>query len=279
MIDSFSSILSISDREFNDMVTYVYGKFGIDLSKKKQLIEGRLSHTLKSKGIKSFGDYLRILKSPSTDPTEVQAFLNIITTNHSYFARETEHFDYLVKTVLPELERSRPKVLRIWSAGCSSGQEAYNMAMVIDQYFGNRKSQWDTTILASDISTKVLTKAQEGIYPEDNLTGLPDSWKSNYFKKLPNGHYQVVDKIRNEVVFRTGNLMEPFRVKNPFDIIFCRNVMIYFDKDTTNRLVRKFYDVTADNGYLFIGHSESVDKTTIKYKYVKPAIYKRALGG
>ncbi len=269
-----SVIIKISDKEFDDIAQFVYQKYGIDLKRKKQLIEGRLSYTLTAKGFKNFSEYFDYLKKDRSGE-EMQLFLNKITTNHSYFARETDHFEYLAKVVLPELEKKRHGELRIWSAGCSSGQEAYNIAMVIDQYFGSRKNMWDTTILASDISTNVLMKAQEGIYAPDNLTGLPDAWIKNYFNKLPSGALQVSDKIRNEVVFRIANLMEPFSYKKPFDIIFCRNVMIYFDQQTTNNMVKKFYDATANGGYLFIGHSESVDKNTLKYETLKPSIFKR----
>ena len=275
-ITQASSLISITDEEFKDIVSFVYNKYGINLQKKRQLIEGRLSYTLKSKGLKTFSEYMKFIRADKTNQ-EIQLFLNKITTNHSYFARETDHFDFLTSTALPYLEKIRKKELRIWSAGCSSGQEAYNIAMAIDQYFGPRKQEWDTTILASDISTNVLTKAKEGIYPADNLNGLPEAWKKQYFKALPNGTYQVVDKIRNEVVFRITNLMEPFSYKKPFDIIFCRNVMIYFDQETNTRLIEKFYQANAQNGFLFIGHSESVDKTRTKYDCVKPAIYQKKL--
>lgn len=268
------SLVKLSDEEFHQLTSFVYSHYGIDLSKKKQLIEGRLSYTLHSKGMKSFSEYMRLLFHDKTGE-EMHLFLNKITTNHSYFGRENEHFDFLMQVALPQLEKTRHGDLRIWSAGCSAGQEAYNIAMVMDQYFGPRKSQWDTTILATDISTNVLTKARQGIYSAENVKGLPPTWQSKYFTKLPDGNYQVCDKIRKEVVFRIFNLMDPFVYKKPFDIIFCRNVMIYFDAPTTNRTVAKFYEATAPGGYLFIGHSESVDRAHTKYTYVRPAIYQK----
>lgn len=269
-------LIHLSDQEFQDLRSFVYNKYGIDLSKKRQLIEGRLSHTLKDKGMNSFAQYMQMLRS-DTSGTEILTFLNKITTNHSYFGRENEHFDFLARVVLPDLERTRRGDLRIWSAGCSAGQEAYNIAMTIDQYFGPRKSQWDTTILATDISMDVLTRAKRAIYTADNISGLPAAWKTQYFKALPDGTYQVCDKIRREVVFRPFNLMDPFQYKKPFDIIFCRNVMIYFDKETTNRLVNKFYDATANGGYFFIGHSESLNKATTRYTYLQPATYQKRI--
>lgn len=276
MVTSFDqpALVKLTDDEFQKLISFVYSHYGIDLAKKRQLIEGRLSHTLRTKGMSSFSEYMRLLFNDKTGE-EMHQFLNKITTNHSYFARENEHFDFLMNVALPQLEKTRNGDLRIWSAGCSAGQEAYNIAMVMDQYFGPRKSQWDTTILATDISTNVLTKARQGVYSAENVKGLPPTWRTKYFTKLADGNYQVCDKIRQEVVFRIFNLMDPFVYKKPFDIIFCRNVMIYFDSPTTNRTVAKFYEATAMGGYLFIGHSESIDRERSKYTYLRPAIYQK----
>lgn len=271
-------LIHLTDQEFKDLTGFVYQKFGIDLSKKRQLIEGRLSHTLRDKNMKNFSEYMQMLRK-DTSGEEIHLFLNKITTNHSYFARENEHFQFLLDHVLPDLERRRHGDLRIWSAGCSAGQEAYNIAMTIDQYFGSRKGGWDTTILATDISTNVLTKAKQAIYPEDNVKGLPAAWRTKYFSKLPDGNYQVCDRIRKEVVFKIFNLMDSFVYKKPFDIIFCRNVMIYFDKPTTTRVVNKFFDAMSDGGYFFIGHSESLNKTDTKFSYLQPATYQKRLTG
>ncbi|WP_458863334.1 CheR family methyltransferase [Acidaminobacterium chupaoyuni] len=272
---SSGTLIQITDREFRDLISFVYKMYGIDLTKKRGLIEGRLSNTLKAKNMTTFSEYMNFLFSDRSGE-EMHTFLNKITTNYSYFARETDHFDFLMQTALPFLENRRSKDLRIWSAGCSSGQEPYNIAMAIDQYFGSRKAGWDTTILATDISTNVLSKAKEAIYPASNLEGLPPQWKKKYFSLLPNGDFQVLPSIKKEVVFRTFNLMDPFVYKKPFDIIFCRNVMIYFDAATTQKLIDKFYRATAPGGYLFIGHSESIDKRTSDYVCLKTAVYQKA---
>lgn len=271
-----TGIIRISDNEFRTLVQFVHSKYGIDLSQKRLLIEGRLSQTLRNKNLSSFKDYLDLLFK---DPTgaEMTLLLNKITTNHSYFARENEHFEFLMKHILPYMEKTRKnRDLRTWSAGCSAGQEPYNLAMAYDQYFGPRKSSWDTTILATDISQKVLGKARRAIYPSNNLTDVPPPWKKQYFKALPSGEFQVCDQIRKEVIFKVFNLMDPFQFKKPFDIIFCRNVMIYFDTPTTERLIEKFYEVTAPGGYLCIGHSEVINKDATKYQYIMPAIYQRS---
>ena len=267
-------LVKITDNEFTELVDFVYRRYGITLSKKRQLVEGRLTHTIKERGLTSFREYMQVLVNDKTGD-EMINFLNKITTNHSYFARETEHFDFLIEQALPFLEKSRRGELRIWSAGCSAGQEAYNIAMTMDQYFGTRKNQWDTRILATDISMNVLDKGKAAVYPEDNIKDLPDQWKAKYFKRLPDGSFQVNENIRGEVIFRIFNLMDTFVYKKPFDIIFCRNVMIYFDQETRNNLIDKFYQATAEGGYLMIGHSEVLDKARAKYQFIKPSVYQK----
>lgn len=274
MIAQNSPIVNITDAEFEKIVGFVYRTYGIDLRKKRQLIEGRLSQTLKAKGMTSFDQYFKHLLDDKSG-TEMNLFLNKITTNHSYFGRENEHFEFLQNVALPDLEKRRQKELRIWSAGCSAGQEAYNIAMTIDQYFGPRKNLWDTRILATDISTAVLEKAKIGAYTPDNLKDLPPVWRSKYFKMQPDGTYQISEAMRKEVIFKVFNLMDQFVYKKQFDIIFCRNVMIYFDAETTTKLVKKFYDATSEGGYLFIGHSESIDKEKTGYTYVRPSTYQK----
>lgn len=266
--------IKLTDDEFKRLIDYVYGKFGIDLSQKRQLIEARLYNTLRTNHLTSFSGYLEMLLGDKSGE-QIHEFLNKITTNYSYFARENDHFDFLMKTALPYLEKRRKGEMRIWSAGCSSGQEPYNMAMAIDQHFGPKKRFWDTKILASDISVNVLTKASKGIYPMDSAKDLPAIWRSRYFQMTPDKQLQVCDEIRSEVIFKIFNLMDPFVFRKPFDIIFCRNVMIYFDVPTTNRLVQKFYDALSEGGFFFIGHSESIDKANTKFQQVGPAVYQK----
>lgn len=272
-------MLTITDQEFRDLTTYVHQHYGIDLSKKRVLIEGRMSNMLTSHGMTTFRQYMDFLFADKSGQ-EMTQLLNKLTTNYTYFRRETEHFDYLMSTVLPYFEQTRTShVLQIWSAGCSSGQEPYTMAMHISDYFGSRKPSWDTVILASDISENAMGKAKQAIYTAEEIKDVPPGWRSKYFVDLHNGSYQVTEAIRNEVVFRKINLMEPFQFKKPFDLIFCRNVMIYFDSPTKDRLVNKFYDWTADTGYLFIGHSESINREATRYTYLQPAIYQKRSGG
>ena len=269
-----SRILRMTDAEFADLTGFVKQKYGIDLTKKRVLIESRLSFELSQRGFTSFRQYLDSVKEDQSG-NEMTTMLNKLTTNLSFFMREQEHFTFMEQELIPYFLKTRKNnEFRIWSAGCSSGQEAYNIAMVLDQYFGARKGNWDTTILATDISMKVLTKAQKGIYTEQELSGLPPAWRTKYLVPRADGTFQICDKIRREVVFRPGNLMEPFHFKRPFDLIFCRNVMIYFDGPTKDSIINKFYNATSEGGFLFIGHSESIGNNS-RYQYVKPAIYQR----
>lgn len=271
-----SGLIRITPKEFQDLYTYVKTHYGVNLENKQTLIEGRMTNYLRDKGITSFNQYLDVLRRDRSGE-EATNLINRLTTNYSYFMREPEHYDFLKKVILPQLVQthSHDHDLRIWSAGCSAGQEAYTTAMVIDEFFGPQKAQWDATILATDISQNVLDKATQGIYEGENLKDIPPAWKTKYFTKTGPDLYQVNSKIRSQVIFRTLNLMEPFSFRKPMDLIFCRNVMIYFDAPTKNRLVEKYYDCLADGGYLLIGHSETIDRSASRFRYVKPAIYQR----
>lgn len=269
-----NNLIRMTDEEFITLTTFVKKKYGIDLTKKRTLIEGRLTNELKQRGFPSFKAYFDVLFKDDSG-NEVITLLNKLTTNLSYFMRENKHFEFLQKQVLPYFEKSRRNELRIWSAGCSTGQEAYNTAMFIDEYFGPRKKNWDTRILATDISMKAMSKAKAAIYTEEEIKDIPSAWKSKYFNALPDGRFQICERLRNEVIFRPLNLMEPFQFKKPMDLIFCRNVMIYFDAPTKQKLVDKFYDWTSPGGFLFIGHSESINNEHSRYTYIQPAIYQK----
>lgn len=208
----------------------------------------------------------------------VTAMLNKLTTNYTYFLREEAHFKYLWDVILPDLEKkhARDKVLSIWSAGCSSGEEPYTISMYLKEYFGVHASQWDTRILATDISQKILSTAVTASYSEESLSSLPPNWKQKYFTPAGNNNYSVAPAIKKNVIFKTFNLMNAITFKKKFDLIFCRNVMIYFDQSTKDALVRRFYNATVPGGHLFIGHSEGLTKSTCPYDYVQPAIYRKS---
>ncbi len=240
------------------------------------MIEGRLGNVLDSKGFSDYSSFLDMVFADKSG-TEVVNLMNRLTTNHTYFLRETEHYEFMRDTFLPEMKaKKNKKVIYLWSAGCSSGEEPYTNVIEMLEYFGSEASQWDTKLLATDISVKVLAKAQQAVYHEDTMKNLSPEVVRKYFTSVGDNCYRVNDEVKKQVVFRVFNLMDqiPYR-KNPFDLIFCRNVMIYFDNDTKVKLVNRFYDVLAPGGYLFIGHAESIPRDATNFRYIKPAIYQK----
>lgn len=269
-------MINLKDNEFKELMWYMKANYGINLTEKKLLIEGRLSNMVSEKGFTNFSDYLKFVFADTTG-NEISTLINKLTTNHTYFMREAEHFKYFRDSVLPYLEaNSKSKDLRIWSAGCSSGEEPYTLAMIIADYFGDQSAMWNTKILATDISQKVLQTAGKGIYSYDAINTIPKYWSMKYFNKVENENYEIDREMKNEVIYRNFNLMSDiFPFKKKFHVIFCRNVMIYFEPKTKMELINKFYDMTESGGYLFIGHSESVNKNETNYKYIMPAVYRK----
>lgn len=266
----------LTDADFTRLYTYVKTHYGIDLSKKKPLISSRLSNVLLQDGYHDFTQYTDEIIS-GRHPEMVSAMLNRLTTNYTYFLREKEHFDFLKQTVLPELaaRHAHDHTLSIWSAGCSSGEEPYTISMYLNEFFSSQPGNWDTRILATDISQNVLETAQAPSYNAEALAELPANWRQKYFIQTGNDRYTVSSALRQNVIFRPFNLMEPIRFKRKFDLIFCRNVMIYFDRPTKEALVQRFFQATVPGGYLFIGHSEGLDKERCPYQYLYPAIYQK----
>lgn len=270
--------MEITDAEFQRLVKFMYDNFGINLSAKRVLVQGRLGNMLRDRSFKSYNDYIDAVINDKSG-AEITTILNKLTTNHTFFMREPEHYTYMKEVILPYITSvSKDHVLRIWSAACSSGEEVYTIAMLMDEFFGADKANWDTRILASDISQNVIAKAKAGIYSEEGMKGLSNEWKSRYFNKLEDGNFEICQAIKDEVVFKTFNLMNPMPEKykaKPFDLIFCRNVMIYFDMPTKQALVNRFYDVIKPGGYFYIGHAESINRQDTKFQYIKPAIYRK----
>jgi len=268
-------MISIKENEFIELTKFLKNNYGINLTRKKNLIEGRLNNVLIEKGFNNFREYIDYIYSDNTK-NELTTLINKLTTNHTFFMREQEHFQFFKNTILPYLsERVKDKDLRVWSAGCSSGEEAYTLAMIMEDYFAEKSYLWDKKILASDISVNVLQAAEKGIYNLEDLRKMPESWKIKYFNKLDKDTYQINSKLKNEVIFRVFNLMDEFPFKRKFHVIFCRNVMIYFDQETKEKLIRKFYDMTEEGGYLFIGLSEAISKTEVPYEFVKSSVYRK----
>ena len=269
-------MLTLNDRDFQTLITFIHQNYGIDLSKKRQLIVGRLSNTIVSLGFSSFGEYIDNLVT-NKKPEDIELMLNKLTTNYTFFMRERAHFDLFKDTILPYLvETKKDKVLSIWSEACSSGEEPYTISMILKEFFGSKAAAWDTRVLATDISQNALKAAKSAVYDEEALKELDPGWKSKYFRPAGEpGTFTVAPEIQSNVIFRTFNLMDPIRFKLKFDVIFCRNVMIYFDQPTKDALVQRFFNATNPGGYLLIGHSEGLNKTTTPYKYLKPATYRK----
>lgn len=272
----------LSDSEFRAIRDLVYKHTGIYLTEnKKTLIVARLHRMLIEKGFKDFSAYCAFVGKDSSGRA-LSDLVNRISTNHTFFYREKAHFEFFSARTLPEvrdmLMKNHSRDLRVWCAGCATGEEAYTIVMMMLEYFGSEYFNWDAGVLATDISEKVLDIAKEGFYSEERLEHLPEYLKKKYFRKTLKGLWEISDIVRKEVTFRRFNLMNPtFPFKEKFHIIFCRNVMIYFDRFAKDALVKRFYEMTSPGGYLFVGHSESLERNRTAYRYVVPAVYKKGV--
>lgn len=275
--------IEIDDKEFGLFQRLIYNKSGINLaSSKKELLKSRLMKRLREKSLSSFKEYYQYITEEDTTGEELVSMLDCISTNLTEFFRESAHFNFLSENVLPVLlenrRKNREKRIRIWCAGCSTGEEPYSISMILSDCI-EQLLEWDIKILATDLSTRVLKKASQGAYAKDRLRGIPNQMLNTYFERgLHNlkDCYQIKDFLKKLIVFRRLNLTdEIFPFKGQFDFIFCRNVMIYFDKQTQTELISKFYKHLAPDGYLFIGHSESLAGTETRFRYVRPTIYQK----
>jgi len=267
------------DSEFDFIRNLVYERSRINLSSdKRQLVTARLGKRLRATKLANIGEYCRLLKSPGADE-ELANLIDAISTNHTFFFREIAHFDYLRKSVVPEMQaRSRTErwtKFRVWSAACSSGEEPYSIAMTLAEAL----PAYPWQIEATDISHRVLEKAAAGIYSEDTVAKLPRETLRTHFQRgfgPQEGNYRVKRLLRDRIAFHHLNLLEgepPFR--EPFHVIFCRNVMIYFDRPTQEQLVARLASRLIPGGYLFVGHSESLTQARHDLQAVKPAIYRK----
>ncbi|MDD4736465.1 MAG: protein-glutamate O-methyltransferase CheR [Kiritimatiellae bacterium] len=271
--------MSITDHEFDRIRELVYSRFGINLTEQKRsLVVGRLQKVLKQKNFATFSDFIRYVEADKTGEA-LDTLVNRISTNHTFFFREKEHFTYLTEQALPEVVgRMSDRDMRLWCAACSSGEESYGLAMLLMDYFGEDYRNWNAGLLATDISAHVLGIARRGVYPSDRVREVPPMMKNRYFTKVDKENYQVTEAVRREVTYRRFNLMNTdFPFKKPFHIVFCRNVMIYFDVETRDALARRFFDHMMPGGYLFIGHSETLRRDICPFEYVRPAVYRKPL--
>ena len=266
------------DEDFNALRTLVRQLTGISLSEaKRELVYGRLSRRLRALGLQSFSAYRDMLASNPEGPEMVE-FVNAITTNLTSFFRESHHFDHLRDQVLlPLLKRGPGLRLRIWSAGCSTGEEPYSIAMTVREALPEG-ARHDIKILATDLDSDVLARARNGVYAEDRVRGLSADRRSRFFREHREGSvvkYRVTPDLQELITFNQLNLMNPLPMKGPLEVIFCRNVVIYFDKDTQRDLFRRYSQLQRPGDTLFLGHSESMFKVSDDYTLVGRTIYRR----
>ncbi len=276
------TLLSIELREslFSKISKLVKGRFGINLHDgKKELVKARLTKRLRQLHMTSFEEYFDFLKSDSNG-TEMVAMIDALSTNLTSFFREKKHFDFLTGTLVPEFVNNASKVgqkrLRVWSSGCSSGEEPYSLGITLSEALSLHS--WNVKILATDISSRMLAAAKAGVYSAERLNGVLPQFRSRYFEMEGDSRdklFRVKASLRKLVHFGRLNLMGSWPMSGPFDVIFCRNVMIYFDKKTQGELVNRYWQLLRPGGVLFVGHSESLTGIKHQFKYVQPTVYRR----
>jgi chemotaxis protein methyltransferase CheR len=266
----------LSPAQFARISELLHRLCGIDLQVGKEcLVKARLAKRLRALGLRDFDEYVQYIERDGSGQ-ELLTMIDSLSTNKTSFFREEQHFEFLREHVLPGLCKTRDPI-RIWSAGCSSGEEPYSLAIILAESILDIRSR-DVRILATDISTKVLAAAREAVYPQDVVRDVPAMLLNKYFKCVqtaPSRLYSVNDQLKAMVRLARLNLMEAWPMAGPFDVIFCRNVMIYFDRPTRETLVRRFWDLLPAMGYLFIGHAESLSGLATEFRYVQPAVYRK----
>ncbi len=265
----------ITNEQFEQIGTLVKNLAGINLHEgKKELVKARLAKRMRQLKLRNLDEYISFVRNDKTG-AELVSMLDALSTNLTFFFRESQHFHYLKDKILPQLMQRGSKKIRIWSAGCSSGEEPYSIAMLLNENIPNL-DRWDAKILATDLSTRVLDTAMRGEYAQQKFKDTSKALVYKYFETIqtkPLKIHKAKPSIKNMIHFGRLNLMKDWPMTGPFDVIFCRNVMIYFDKPTQNRLVNRYYDLLGKGGMLFLGHSESLTGTQHKFNYCQPATY------
>ncbi len=268
-----------SDRHFEIIRRFVTENTGIVLTDaKKDMVYSRLTKRVRKGPYNNFNDFCHAIES---DDLEEQDYLiNAITTNLTAFFREKHHFEFLAETAIPELIKlnANSKRLRIWSAGCSTGEEAYSIAIVLRETIPNI-DEWDIEILATDLDANVLAHGQAGVYREERIEGLSDEHKTRWFKRGKgdkSGYVKVAPELQALIRFKRLNLLQQhWPMKGPFDLMFCRNVVIYFDKETQKVLFKRYFNILRSNAYMLIGHSETLHKVSDDFESLGKTIYQR----
>lgn len=265
---------SLSPENYVAVTNLIHEVSGIVLGDaKRDLVYGRLAPRLRELGCRNFTDYLELVHG-ADGQGEQTAMVNAITTNLTGFFRERHHFEALAADILPRLVREKPdRRLRIWSAGCSSGQEPYSIAMVLHRFLTGF-NRWDALILATDIDSNMVAHGQEGVYGSDVAETIPPEYR-RYVRHAGAGQVVMQDELKALIRFKRLNLIEPWPMKALFDLIFCRNVVIYFDKNTQRVLFDRYADLLPIGGMLFIGHSESLHRVSSRFRHLGQTIYQK----
>ena len=277
MDDPFSVTLDFSDKDFQYIQKTVYDHAGISLSDaKKSLVYNRLAKRIRKLNLPNFQEYFSFVEQQGE--AEFIQLINAITTNLTAFFRENHHFLFLANELLPALmkKNQNSKRIRIWSAGCSTGEEPYSIAMVVRETIADRS--WDVKILATDLDSNVVNTGLQGVYREDRVGDLPAERLKRWFKKgsgKQEGHVKLHPDLQSLITFRQLNLMHPWPMSGSFDLIFCRNVVIYFDKETQSKLFHRYADILSPDGHLFVGHSETLFKLTDRFTLLGKTIYQK----
>jgi chemotaxis protein methyltransferase CheR len=279
--NSFQNIYqsTLSDKEFKQLSNFIQSNYGIKMPPAKKIVlQGRLHKRLKELQISDFKTYVDFVFSKNGE-NEIVHMMDVVSTNKTDFYREPIHFEFLEKELLPTLFQMHGRgSIKLWSAGCSSGEEPYTLAIVL-QEFKEKNPGFDFQILATDISTQVLQQGANAVYKEEKINIVPNNLKKKYFlrsKDHANPQVRIVKSLRDKVSFQRLNFMDQtYHINDAFDIIFCRNALIYFERDNQETVINKLAGKLKPDGFFFLGHSESITNMNVPFKSVKPTIFKK----
>jgi chemotaxis protein methyltransferase CheR len=275
--------VGLSDAEYERLADLVRKWMGVSLEERNRpMVASRVQKLLRSTGLSSVSAYCDLLERQG-DPAAIGRFVDRITTHHTYFYRDADQFEAYRREYLPEIlrriESGGNRDLRVWCAAASTGEEPYTLAIIAQEVLGNAAPQWKTGVLATDISVGVLEQARRGIFAVEPLARLPEAWQQRWFRPLDAERVQAVKALRDEVVFRRFNLLDPLPFKQPFHFIFCRNVLIYFNPAMRREVLSRLRDKLAPGGYLFLGSSESLVPQEYGLERARASVFRRPLHG
>ncbi len=267
-------MITLDEKEFRRIVVFVRDRYGINLEKKFALVQARLSLDIERRGFGSFKDYFdKIFSDPKS--IECQCMIDKLSTNHTFFFRETGCINHMRRTAIPEMLKDGVNNFMIWCAASSSGQECYSVAMVLEDMLSLSPGRFSYSIMGSDINTQVLAAARAGVYPIAELEKIPSSYQKRFCRIRSDGFFEVSDELKRRMFWFRQNLMQPFTLSRTYHIIFCRNVMIYFAPEAKKKLIYSLNKVLRTGGYLYLGTTETADSHSELFTHVAPSILRR----